>query len=137
MPTKSSGVLERTLKIVGLIVAVLILAFGMLRLWWYWPVSVEAKNIIKVIDKDIPQDMVSSCAAFAMTPDQFRAYWKDARPILASEFHAYYFGACHLKATENDREYLVGIGDAGIVNKGETSYYYVKKGAKSDFEDMK
>ncbi len=117
--------------------AVLFVAFGILRLWWYWPVSVDANNIIKVTDQDIPQDMVASCAAFTMTPDQFRQYWKEAKPILASEFHEYYFGACHVKATENDREYLVGVGDVGMVNKGETTYYYVKKGAKSDFEDMK
>ncbi|NHZ63544.1 hypothetical protein [Massilia genomosp. 1] len=136
MHTNLSSVLKKSLKVVAVIIAVLLVAFGLLRLWWHWPVAVDANSIIKVIDQDIPQDMVSSCAAFTMTPAQFRAYWKDARPILASELHEYYFGSCHLKATENDREYLVGIGDVGMVNKGETTYYYVKKGAKSDFEDM-
>lgn len=136
MHTSLAGVFKKTLKVVAVIITVVVVAFGLLRLWWHWPLSVEAKNIIKVIDKDIPEDMVASCTAFTMTPAQFRAYWKDARPILASELHEYYFGSCHLKATENDREYLVGIGNVGMVNKGETTYYYVQKGAKSDFEDM-
>lgn len=136
MHTNSSGIFKKTLKVVAVIVAVLVLAFGILRLWWYWPVAVDAKNISKVINKGIDEDMVPACASFAMTPDQFRQYWKNVRPIWPSELHGYYFGACHLKATENDTEYLIGIGGAAIVTKGNTSYYYVKKDAKSDLSGL-
>lgn len=130
--------MKRALQITAAIVAVLALAFGMLLVWWHWPVSVEAKNIVKVTSsdiKDLPEE-IAYCAAFAMTPEQFRAYWKNARPILASEFHGYSFGACYFKATEQGKEFLVGVGGVGIINKGDTPYYYVDKDAKSDLSGL-
>lgn len=110
----------------------------MLRLWWYWPVSVEAKNIVKVTSSEIKdlEEEVAYCAAFTMTPEQFRTYWKNVRPILDSEFHGYSFGACYFKATEQGKEFLVGVGGVGIINKGDTPYYYVDKNAKSDLSGL-
>ncbi|NHZ63543.1 hypothetical protein [Massilia genomosp. 1] len=136
MLTNSSGFVKRILKIAAVIVALLVVAFGMLRVWWYWPVSVEAKNIVKVTSSQIVEEEVAFCAAFTMTPEQFRAFWKNVRPILTSELHGYAFGSCHFKATEYGKEFIVSAGDVGIVTKGDTSYYYVKKDATNDLSGL-
>lgn len=138
MPTNLSSMLRKSLSIVAVMTAVLFVAFGILHLWWHWPVSVEAKNIVKVTSSEIKdlEEEVAYCAAFTMTPEQFRTYWKNVRPIFASEFHDYSFGACYFKATEQGKEFLVGVGGVGIINKGDTPYYYVDKNAKSDLSGL-
>jgi hypothetical protein len=131
--------LTKLLKATGVIAAIgLILAASSAcwAIWWYAPVSVEAKTIEKVIDSDVAQDQVPFCNAFKMTPEAFRAYWKDVRPIFDVEFHDYSFGSCYFKATEGGKSYSVGIGGVGMVTKGDTTYYYVRKNDNPDFADQ-
>ena len=70
------------------------------------------------------------------TPEEFRAYWKDARPIFEVESHDYSFGSCYFKTVENGKEYEIGIGGTGTITKDDTTYYYVRKGDMPDFADM-
>jgi hypothetical protein len=128
--------LRRSLKIVALVVLLVVLlaacSIGIWFLWWYAPVTVKADHLVKVVASDIHPDQVRFCDAFAMTPDEFRAYWNDVRPIFDFEFHEYSFGSCYFQATEGTKEYAVGVGGVGMVTKGATTYYYVRKNAKSD-----
>ncbi len=84
----------------------------------------------------IHQDQLQDCALFVMTPDEFRSYWKDTRPIFEFEFHDYSFGSCYFRTVEGNREYAIGIGGVGMVTKDNTTYYYVRKNDKPDFADM-
>lgn len=106
------------------------------RLWWYAPVSVKASNIEKMNVHGIHEDQVKDCDAFTLTPEEFRAYWKDAKPIFEVESHDYSFGSCYFKTVENGKEYEIGIGGTGTITKDDTTYYYVRKGDKPDFADM-
>lgn len=129
-------VFKKTLKIIALIFIIFASSIGSWLLWWYAPVSVKAINIVKITDSDIAEDQVRFCNSFAMTPDEFRAYWKDARPIFDVESHDYSFGSCYFKTVENGKEYEIGIGGTGTITQDDTTYYYVRKGDKPDFADM-
>lgn len=131
------SVMKRALKVIVLIILIITLLVGVWCFWWYAPVSVNAVNVVKIIDSDISSDQVRFCDTFVMTPNEFSAYWKDVRPIFDSEFHNYSFGSCYFRATEGGREYSIGIGGVGMVTNGDTSYYYVRKNDKPDFSDMK
>jgi hypothetical protein len=131
------GALKRSLKVIALVVLLIVLvgacSIGIWLLWWYAPVSVKATHIVKSVDSDIGDaDEARFCSMFSMTPDEFRAYWSDVRPIFEFELHEYSLGSCYFKATEGGREYTIGIGGVGMVTKGDTTYYYVRKSAKSD-----
>ncbi|NHZ43165.1 hypothetical protein [Massilia aquatica] len=94
-------------------------------------------HIVKVTSSEIKDlEEVAYCAAFTMTPEQFCTYWKNVRPIFASDFHDYSFGACYFKASEQGKEFLVGVGSVGIINKGDRPYYYVDKNAKSELSGL-
>ena len=67
-----------------------------------------------------------------MTPDAFGAYWKDVRPIFEFELHDYSVGSCQIEAREGGKEYAIGIGGVGMVTRGETTRYYVRKNAKQE-----
>lgn len=115
--------------------AVVLLTVGSAGVWlWWWnaPVSANATQIVKVVDADIHPDRVRFCESFTMTPDAFRAYWNEARPIFEFELHDYSIGSCEFQSIEGDTEYAVGIGGVGMVTKGDATRYYVKKGAKSE-----
>jgi hypothetical protein len=130
------NVLKKTAKLIAAILITFALSVGVWCLWWYAPVSVSPKSIVKIINSDIAENQIRFCNMFAMTPDQFRAYWKDTRPIFDVEAHDYSFGSCYFKAVENGKEYAIGIGGTGTVTKGDTTYYYVRNGDKPDFDDL-
>ena len=120
------------LRILAAAVLLTICSAGIWLWWWNTPVAVTATQIVKVIDADIHPDRVRFCESFTMTPDAFRAYWKEARPIFEFELHDYSIGSCEFQSKEGDTEYAVGIGGVGMVTKGDATRYYVKKGAKSE-----
>jgi hypothetical protein len=101
-------------------------------LWWNAPVSVKATHIVKVVDPDIHPDQVRSCESFDVTPDALRAYWKEAKPIFDFELHDCAIGSCEFQSKEAQTEYAVRIGGVGMVIKGDTTRYYVKRGARPD-----
>ncbi|MDA8521568.1 hypothetical protein [Acidovorax sp. NCPPB 4044] len=112
--------------------------------WWSMPVSIQATAIKKTLDPEArDEDTLRFCNAFTMTPEDFKTYWRNAKPIFHFEFHDYSFGSCYFSTVENGKEYRIGIGGAGIVSSiqdedadGESVRYYVRKGAKSDAEWM-
>ena len=126
------GNLSRSLRISAVAGLLTVCAAGIWFLWWNAPVTVNATQIVKVVDTDIHPDQVRFCESFTMTPDAFRAYWKKARPIFEFELHDYSIGSCQFQSKEDYTEYAVGIGGVGMVTKGDTTRYYVKKGAKPE-----
>jgi hypothetical protein len=120
------------LKVAGVVLATLLCSIALWFLWWHAPVSVNAVSIEKANVPGIRATQVEDCAGFQMTAEQFRAYWKDVRPIFEFEFHEYSFGPCYFKTVEDNTEYAIGIGGVGMVTKGGTTYYYVRKDAKPD-----
>lgn len=129
---------KKILGVAGLALLIFSCSVALWLLWWYAPVSVRAVAIEKVNVPGIREDQLNDCASFAMSPDEFRAYWKDVRPIFEFEFHEYSFGSCYFKTTEdNNKEYAIGIGGVGMITKGDTTYYYVRKTDKPDFAEMK
>ena len=129
--------IKKVLKVAGYALLSLACATALWLLWWHAPVSVRAAAIEKVNVPGIHEGQLSDCASFAMSPDEFRAYWKDVRPIFEFEFHDYSFGSCYFKTMEGNKEYAIGIGGVGMVTKGDNTYYYVRKNDKPDFADMK
>ena len=120
------------LKVAGVVLLMLLCSIALWLLWWYAPVSVKAVSIEKSNVPGIRSTQIQDCAGFLMTPEEFRAYWKDVRPIFEFEFHEYSFGPCYFRTVEEDTEYAVGIGGVGMVTKGGATYYYVRKDAKPD-----
>ena len=120
------------LKVAGAVLLTLLCGIGLWLLWWYAPVSVKAVSIKKANVPGIRATQIQDCAGFAMTADEFRAFWQDVRPIFDFEFHEYSFGPCYFKTVENKTEYAVGIGGVGMMTKGGTTYHYVHKHAKPD-----
>ena len=120
------------LKVAGVLFLVLLFSIAIGLLWWYAPVSVKAAAIERRNVPGIHEFQLEDCATFEMTPDEFRAYWRDVRPIFDFEFHEYSFGACYFWTMEENKEYAIGIGGMGRVTKGDTTYYYVRKDAKPD-----
>lgn len=127
------NVLKTIAQAIAAIVLTLAAFIGACALWWYAPVRVDGKNIVKATGAD---NDGRDCTSFKMTPEQFRTWWKDARPIFDGELHDYGYSPCQFKTTENNKEYRVGEFGMGSVTEGDTVYYYVHKTAKSDFEDM-
>lgn len=126
------SILGRSLQVLLLAALAIACSAGLWFLWWYAPVSVGPTRIVKVLDSDIHPDQVAFCNAFAMTPDAFSAYWQDVRPIFEFELHDYSIGACQFEAKEDGKEYAIGIGGVGMVTKGGTTRYYVRKSAKPE-----
>lgn len=125
-------VVKIALKVAGAILLALLCSVAIWLLWWNAPVSVKAATIERKNVPGIHEAQLEDCATFEMTPDDFRAYWKDVRPIFEFEYHEYSFGSCYFRTTEGSKEYAVGIGGMGRVTKGDTTYYYVRKDAKPD-----
>ena len=130
------NVFKKTAKFIAAILIVFAILIGAWCLWWYAPVSAAPKSIVKIIVSDIAEDQLRFCNMFAMTPNEFRAYWKDTRPIFDVEAHDYSFGSCYFKAVENGKEYAIGIDGTGTITKGDTTYYYVRNGDKPDYADL-
>lgn len=126
------GIRVNPLRILAAVVVLTICSVGTWLWWWNTPVAVNSTQIVKVIDADIHPDRVRFCESFTMTPDAFRAYWKEARPVFEFELHDYSIGSCEFQAKEGDTEYAIGIGGVGMATKGDATRYYVKWGAKPD-----
>lgn len=134
--------MKNVLKITFSVFIALSIFIGTFFAWWLMPISMQEPEIIKVIDPEMKdEDAIRFCNSFNMTPNEFREFWKNAKPIFQFESHDYSFGACHFRVIENDKEYKIGIGGIGIISNtndasGDSLRYYVKKGAKSDGELM-
>lgn len=125
-------VIKIGLKVAGVVLLMLSCFIALWLLWWYAPVSVKAVSVEKANVPGIRPSQIQDCAGFLMAVEQFRAFWSDVRPIFEFEFHEYSFGPCYFKTVEGNTEYAVGIGGVGMVTKGGTTYYYVRKDAKPD-----
>ncbi|UOD32102.1 hypothetical protein INH39_10770 [Massilia violaceinigra] len=121
--------LKTIAQAIAVIVLTLAAVIGAGALWWYAPVRVDGDNIVKVIGDGAAEDH-GNCKFASMTAEQFRTYWKNARPIFDIEVHDYNYSPCQFKTMENGTEYLVGNGGLGSVTKGDTIYYWVNKDAK-------
>ncbi|SFE12408.1 hypothetical protein [Paracidovorax konjaci] len=134
--------MKNPLRIAIFVLATLGICTAIFFTWWSMPVAIQAAAIQKTMDPEARnEDTIRFCNAFTMTPEDFKEYWRNAKPIFDFEFHDYSFGSCYFSTVENGKEYRVGIGGAGIVSSvlgaDEASVrYYVKKGAKSDAEWM-
>src|ERR1043165_9696096 len=93
------------LKVAGAVLLILLCCSALWVLWWYAPVSVKAGSIEKANAPGIRSTQIQDCARFFLRAEEFRAYWKDVRPIFEAEFHEYSFGPCYFKTVENNREY--------------------------------
>ena len=124
------NLLKTIAQAIALIVLTLAAFIGAGALWWYAPVRVDGNNIVKVIG-DGAAESHGNCKSASMTAEQFRTYWKNARPIFDVEVHDYNYSPCQFKTMESGTEYLVGDLGLGSVTKGDTIYYYVNKDAKS------
>ncbi|NHZ33244.1 hypothetical protein F0185_06535 [Massilia sp. CCM 8692] len=125
------NVLKKVAQAIAVIVLTLAALIGAGALWWYAPVRVDGNNIVRVSAADAGADNGWNCKSASMTAEQFRTYWKNARPIFDIEVHEYTYSPCQFKTMENGKEYVLGSGGLGSVTNGDTTYYYVDKDAKS------